>query len=408
MAGTPTYAIVGANLTGGAAATTLREAGFEGRLVLIGAESHLPYERPPLSKEYLRGETPRQDVYLQPPSWFEEQDVELRLGTRATGLDPHRRLVRLDDGDAVEYDRVLIATGGRNRELTFPGSDLEGIHQLRTIEDADAIREAAQRGGRVAMVGAGFIGLEVTASLWSLGREIEVIEVFGTPLLRVLGPEIGSVFEAIHRDHGITFHLDQKVERFEGTGRVQAVHTDEGTRVECDLVVAGVGIQPNVEIVEGTEIEVDNGILVDECCRTNVPDVFAAGDVANHAHPVFGHRLRVEHYDNALKMGAAAARNMMGADEPFDDPHWFWSDQYDYNLQYVGFAARWDEIVLRGSLEERSFVAFYLKDGVVRGVAGLQRGREVRRSSGLVRAGLPVDPERLRDEDVDLRSLAAR
>src|SRR6185503_4909558 len=325
----------------------------------------------------------------------------------ATGLDPAARLIELSDGDRLSYDRTLVATGGRNRALTIPGADLEGIHDLRTFEDADRIREEARPGRTAVVVGAGFIGCEVAASLRMMGVEVEVVEIFEVPLERVLGVEVGAVFEGIHRDQGVRFHFRQVADRFEGTGRVEAVVTSEGSRIECDFVVVGVGMQPNVEWLRGSGVSVDNGVVVDEFCRTNVDGVFAAGDVAHHWHPIFDRRLRVEHWDNALKQGAAAARNMMGSEEVFDDPHWFWSDQYQHNLQYAGFATEWDDLVMRGNVEERSFAAFYVKDGLVKAVAGLNRGKDVRRSGGLIRARRPVDAALLRDEDVDLKKLSA-
>ena len=397
--------IVGANLTGGAAATTLRAEGFDGDIVLIGAEPHPPYERPPLSKEYLRGEATAESTLLHPEAWYEENGVQLRLSTRATRIDPSEGIVELDGGERVFYDKVLVATGGRNRRLSVPGHDLEGIHDLRTIEDADRIKAEAMTGRKAVVVGAGFIGSEVAASLRRMGVEVDVVEVFEVPLLRVVGREVGRVFEAIHRDEGVRFHFDQVVERFEGTGRVESVVTSRGTRIDCDLAVVGIGIQPNTEVVSGTQVDVDNGIVVDELCRTSVPGIYAAGDVANHYHPVFEGRLRVEHWDNALKQGAAAARSMMGRGAPFDDPHWFWSDQYEHNLQYMGSATEWDELVIRGSIERRSFAGFYLKDGVVKAAVGVNRGKDVRRARELIRSRVPVDPAALRDEDVDPRSL---
>jgi len=411
--------IVGANMAGGAAARTLRSpdeadvtAGegrepFDGHVVLIGDEPHPPYERPPLSKEYLRGEVP-DPAWLSEPGWYDDHDVELILGVRAERLDILGRRVHLDDGRAIPFAKLLLATGGRNRPLDVPGRHLEGVRELRTLEDAQRIRAEAARAGRVTVVGAGFIGSEVAASLRQLGLEVDVVEVFAAPLIRVLGPEVARVLEAIHRDHGVRFHLGEGVERFDGGRRVERVVTDKGTTIECDLAVVGVGIQPNVELADGTGIAVENGVLVDDRCRTNVPGVYAAGDVANHDHPVFGRHLRVEHFDNALKQGAAAAANMAGADVPFADPHWFWSDQFDANLQYAGFAPLWDHLVIRGSLEERSFVGFYLQDGVVRAAVGLNDGRDVRRAMALIKAGAAPDPGDLRDPDVDLKRLASR
>ncbi len=402
----PTFVIVGANLTGGAAVSTLRDQGFDGRIVLIGEELHPPYERPPLSKGYLRGQESFENALLRPRAWYGENDVDLMLGTTASLIEPADRVVQLTDGNRVPYDKVLVATGGRNRVLPVPGGDLEGVHYLRTVEDSDAIKSEAQRGRKAAVVGAGFIGSEVTASLRNLGVEVEVVEIFDAPLVRVVGPEVGSLYESIHRDQGVRFHFQESVERLEGNGRVEEIVTSKGTRIGCDFAVVGVGIQPATHVVEGTDVAVENGILVDQFCRTTVDDVFAAGDVANHDHPVFGRRMRVEHWDNALKQGAAAARNMMGQPTVFADPHWFWSDQYDFNLQYMGFATAWDEFVVRGSLEERNFVGFYVKDGLVDAVIGVNRGREVRRSAGLIQSRQPVDTAALRDEDTDLKKLS--
>lgn len=403
----PEFVIVGANLTGGAAATTLRTEGFEGRIVLIGEEPHPPYERPPLSKEYLRGDATAEGTLLHPASWYGENDVELLMGVRAQSIDPDARTVRLADGRPIRYDKVLIATGGRNRRPALSGNDLEGIQDLRTIEDADSIKGEAEAGRKAVVVGAGFIGCEVAASLRQRGVEVEVVEILETPLQRGVGPDVGRVFEGIHRDHGVTFHFGHGVERFEGTGRVEAVVAGSGKRIGCDFVVIGVGIEPNLGVVEGTGVRIDDGIVVDQLCRTNVEGIYAAGDVANHWHPIFERRVRVEHWDNALKQGAAAARAMMGSEAPFDDPHWFWSDQYDHNLQSIGLVFDGDEMVIRGSLEERSFLAFYMKDGLLRAAVGLNRGRDVRRCGPLIRARRPLDPDALRDEDVDLKRLVA-
>jgi 3-phenylpropionate/trans-cinnamate dioxygenase ferredoxin reductase subunit len=400
----PTYVVVGANAAGGTAAAELRERGFDGRIVLIGDESLEPYERPPLSKEYLRGEFGLDDTFLRPKGWFEENDVELRLGARAERIDASNGTVTLAAGEELVFDKLLVATGCRNRRFPIPGLDLPGVLSLRDVGDSDAIKQAGAAGGRVVMVGMGFIGAEVTASLRSQGLDVTVIEPQSTPLHRVLGPEIGGVMGEIHADQGVTMHFGDVVDRFEGSERVEAVVTKAGKRYECDFAVVGVGVQPNVEIAENSGLEVDNGIVVDDGLETNVPGIFAAGDVALHDHPVFG-RIRVEHFDNALKMGQRAARAMLGDKQPFDDPHWFWSDQYDVNVQMAGFALAWDEIVFRGSPKERSFSAFYLKDGVLLSVLSLNRPRDVRRSMKLIAAGLRPDPVQLRDENVDLRTL---
>jgi 3-phenylpropionate/trans-cinnamate dioxygenase ferredoxin reductase subunit len=402
-----TMVVVGANLAGGAAVSTLREEGFGGRVVLIGDEPDPPFERPPLSKEYLRGEKEFEATLLRPPAWYEEASVDLRLGQRAKRIDPASRLVELEGGESVAYDRLLIATGGRNRRLHVPGHHLEGIFELRTRADADRIRAEAGPGRRALVVGAGFIGCEVAASLRQMGVEVEVVEIFDAPLLRVVGSEVGKVYEGIHHDHGVTFHFRDDVASFEGRGRVEEVVTRRGARIGCDFVVVGIGIVPSTDLVDESAVHVENGIVVDEFCQTNVDGIYAAGDVANHHHPVFGRRIRVEHWDNALKQGATAARNMMGQSEVFEDPHWFWSDQYEFNLQYVGFAPEWDAFVVRGSLEERDFLGFYLKEGLVQAAIGVNRGKEVRRAAAVIRRRRQVDPGALRDEDVDVRKLSA-
>ena len=393
-------------MAGGVAASTLREEGFDGRIVLVGAEPLPPYERPPLSKEYLRDGGPAEKTYFQPLSWYEQNQVELRLGVTATALDLQAREVELDGGERLSFERLLLATGGRNRSLPLPGRDLEGVFDLRTLEDADRIRKEASAGASVLIVGAGFIGCELASSFRQMGVEVDVVEVFETTLEAALGPRMGKVMESIHRDHGVRFHFGHALERFEGDGRVEAAITNRGSRIDCDLAIVAVGIRPATELVEETDIEVDNGTLVDAMCETNVEGVFAAGDVANHDHPIFG-RIRVEHWDNAMKQGAAAARNMLGRGEAYSHPHWFWSDQYEHNLQSMGHSSGDEEMIVRGSIEDRSFAAFFVKEGVVRSVIGLDRGRDVRRSAGLISSGHPVDPAALRDEEVDLRKLAA-
>ena len=398
--------IIGASLTGASAAVALRDNGFDGSVTLIGAEAHPPYERPPLSKEYLRGEVPIEKALVKPPDWYRENDVTTLLGIAAERIDVSERTVVLSDGHTVGYDALLIATGGRNRKISAPGSELDGVFQLRTVADADRIRAAATDCHRAVVVGMGFIGAEVAASLRALGVEVTAVEPLPTPLYRVLGGEVGSALAALHSDHGVKLTLEDVVESFEGTGRVEAVTTKAGSRIECNLVVAGIGIEPVTEIVTGTGVEVDNGILVDEYCRTNVDGIYAAGDVANHMHPLFARRMRVEHWQNAMRHGAHAAKSIMGATDPYTEVHWFWSDQYDANLQYAGHHREWDQLVFRGSVADRSFLAFYVKDGLVDAAVGFNRGKELRRAMAIVKARKPVDPAKLQDEDVDLKSLA--
>ena len=398
--------IVGASLAGGTAATVLRDRGYDGALTLIGGEEEPPYERPPLSKELLRGEATLEDAYVRPPGWYEEHDVDARFGTRAAQIDVHHREVVCAGGSRVPFDRLLIATGCRNRRIDAPGVELPGVFDLRYHRDALRIREAATAGARVVCVGMGFIGAEVAASLRSIGCDVTVVEIFETTLYRILGPEIGRVLEGIHRDHGITMHFSDTVERFEGDGRLERVVTEGGKVLDADVAVVGVGTEPAVEIMAGTGLDQGGGIPVGPTLETDVPGVVAAGDVARHDHPVFG-PIRVEHYDNAIKMGQHAADAMLGSADVFDDPHWFWSDQYDSKVEMAGFAATWDRMVVRGSLEDRSFCAFLLDDGgVLRSTVSLDWKRDVRRSFGLIKSQVAPDPAALADPEVDLRKLA--
>ena len=401
-----TVAIVGASLAGSSAAATLREEGFDGRVVLIGAEPQLPYDRPPLSKNYLRGVTPFEKTLLRPADFYRERDIEMRLGTTVTRVDAEKRTVALHDGERLEFDQLLIATGGKNRRFPIPGIDLPGVYDLRTVADADRIREAMARGGRAVVVGMGFIGAEVAAAMRQSGLDVVAIEPFKTPLYRALGEEIGRVVEGLHRDNGVEMILDDAVTAFEGAGKVERVVTRNGRRIDCSLAVFGLGIEPATELVAGTPVRVDNGIVVDDQCRTNVPGIFAAGDVANHYHPVCGRQMRVEHWQNGVKQGAAAARSMLGRGQTYDEVHWFWSDQFDANIQYAGFHAAWDQIVVRGSLESRKFLAFYLTGGRVESVVAINQGRDMRRTVPIIKARGAVDPASLADPNVDLRTLA--
>jgi 3-phenylpropionate/trans-cinnamate dioxygenase ferredoxin reductase subunit len=402
----PTFVILGASLAGGTAAATLREEGFDGRIVLVGEEPQPPYERPPLSKKYLQGQQPFERCLVRPPDFYEANGIETRFGVRATRVDPAGRTVELADGGRLAYDKVLVTTGARNRCLPIPGLDLPGVYGLRSVAEADRIAAEARPGRKAVVVGMGFIGAEVAASLRQLGLAVTAIEFFKVPLFRVLGEEVGRAIAGLHGDHGVNLVFEDSVVAFEGAGQVERVVTQAGRRIDCDFAVVGLGVEPAAEVVAGTGVTLDNGIVVDAYCRTSVDGIYAAGDVANHYHPVFERQVRVEHWQNALQQGAAAARSMLGKGEPYAEVHWFWSDQYDANLQYAGFHTEWDELVLRGSLEGRRFVAFYLKEGRVLAAAAMNQGRDLRRTLPVIAARVQVDVGRLRDENVDLRTLA--
>jgi 3-phenylpropionate/trans-cinnamate dioxygenase ferredoxin reductase subunit len=305
----------------------------------------------------------------------------------------------------VQFDALLIATGGRNRRISIPGGNLEGIYGLRTVEDADRIRAEAVPGRRVVVVGMGFIGSEVAASLRQTGLDVVAIDPSKTPLFRVLGDAVGSRLAELHRAHGVRTIFEDTVAAFEGTHRVAAVVTKGGVRLECDFVVAGIGIEPVVDFLDGSGISVDNGIVVDEHCRTNVEGIFAAGDVANHYHPVFERRIRVEHWQNAIKQGAAAARNMTGKPVVYDEIDWFWSDQYDANLQYAGFHTTWDRLVVRGRVVYGSFLAWYIIQGRIDAAVAFNRPKDIRRVIPLIKARRPVNVEHIGNENIELRSL---
>jgi 3-phenylpropionate/trans-cinnamate dioxygenase ferredoxin reductase subunit len=397
-----TFVIVGAGQAGGTAAGSLRDAGYDGELILIGEEPMPPYERPPLSKEYLRGESDHHLV--RPPEWYADNDVDARFGVRVERVDIPGRAVELRDGERVAFDQLVIATGSRNRSLSVPGIDLPGVYDLRFAPDADSIRSAAKSASKAVIVGMGFIGAEVAASLRTLGLDVTVVEFAGTPLERVLGPQLGGTIEALHRDHDVEMVFRDSAERFEGDRRFEALVTKEGRRIEADMAVVGVGVQPVTDVVQDGDVPTDNGIPVDARLGTAVEGVWAAGDVARHDHPVFG-RIRVEHFDNAVKMGEHVAKNLLGANEVFDDAHWFWSDQYDAEIQMSGFATEWDQTVIRGNVGERSFAAFLLKDGRLLSTFSMNWKFDVRRSMPLIVAGARPDPAQLADPDVDLRKL---
>ena len=403
--------IVGGGMAGGNAAATLREEGFAGPVVLLGREPGVPFGRPPLSKTYLRSEEDLDGWYVRPSGWYAEHEVELRTGASAVAIDPVAHAVTLASGEQLGYAKVLIATGGRNRRLGIPGASLPGLHYLRTRAECDAIKAEAVPGRRAVVVGMGFIGCEVTASLTQLGVQVTTVFPGKDPLERVLGGQVGGVVGAFHRAHGADLRPGEQVTAFEGAERLEAVVTASGHRIACDFAVAGLGIQPEVPDVP---VDQDNGILTDERCRASAPDVYAAGDVANHLHPLFG-RIRVEHYNNAEKQGRAAARSMLGSTDPYDYLYTFWSDQYEHKIEYVGHVDRWDEFVVRGSLDEGKLIGFYLVDGVVRAAVGLDRGGdpeldldgEMAACSRLVAARARLTPAVLADDRTDLWSLTS-
>jgi 3-phenylpropionate/trans-cinnamate dioxygenase ferredoxin reductase component len=405
MTSEQTFVIVGASLAGAKAAETLRAEGFEGRVVLIGAEHERPYERPPLSKEYVRGEVGREKVYVHDDGYYAEHDIELLLGRTAVSLDTVIGQVALDDGSRLRYDRLLLTTGAEPRRLSIPGEALDGVLYLRSVEDSDVLRERLDRGGSVVVVGAGWIGAEVAASARQRGLEVTVVEPSSVPLERVLGAELGAVYRDIHADHGVRMLLGTGVEAFAGATAVERVRISDGRELDCDFVVVGVGVQPRTALAVQGGLYVDDGIVVDEFLQTSAPGVFAAGDVAMTDYPSDARRIRVEHWANALHQGPVAARNMLGRSEVYDRVPYFFSDQYDVGMEYAGFARTWDRVVLRGDPASREFIAFWLVgDRVVAGM-NVNVWDVTEHIQQLIRARAPVDDRRLADPEVPLEDL---
>ncbi|MGW1025634.1 NAD(P)/FAD-dependent oxidoreductase [Streptomyces sp. NPDC002577] len=401
--------IVGASLAGAKAAQTLREEGFDGPLVLIGEESERPYERPPLSKGYLIGKDAREQIYVHPPQWYVEHDVDLRLGMAVTAVDPAAREVTLADGSRVGYGKLLLTTGSSPRRLPVPGAELERVLYLRRVEDSDRIKEAFRSASRAVVIGAGWIGLETTAAARTASVEVTVLERAELPLLRVLGREVAQVFADLHTDHGVDLRFGAQVAEITGSGRAaDGVRLSDDTRIDADVVIVGVGIMPNTVLAQEAGLEVDNGIRVDERLRTSYPDIYAAGDVANAFHPLLGKHIRVEHWANALHQPQTAAKAVLGQQDAMYDriPHFF-TDQYDLGMEYAGYVepGGYDQVVFRGDVAGREFIAFWLADSRVLAGMNVNTWDVNDQIQALVRAAQPVDIHMLTDPQVPLESL---
>jgi 3-phenylpropionate/trans-cinnamate dioxygenase ferredoxin reductase subunit len=400
------FVIVGAGLAGAKAAETLREQGFDDRLVLVGDEHEQPYERPPLSKQYLSGAAPRDDAHVHARKFYADNEIELVAGVRATALDPRERRVTLADGRALAYDRLLIATGSVPRRPPIPGVELAGVHTLRTLPDADALRRGIGSGTRVAIVGAGWIGCEVAASARTLGADVTLIGRAETPLEAVLGRELGALFAALHEGQGVRL-TRERVDAIEGGERAERLRLADGSVIECDLVVIGVGVTPDTRLAEAAGLECDDGIVADASLRTSAPDVFAAGDVASAFHPRYGRRLRVEHWANALNQGVVVAHSMLGRGRPYTRLPYFFTDQYDLGMEYIGLHAPTDRLVLRGKPESRRLHAFWLDAGS-RITAGMHVNQwdTIEPIERMIEGDVVADPARLADAGVPLDVVA--
>jgi 3-phenylpropionate/trans-cinnamate dioxygenase ferredoxin reductase subunit len=392
--------IVGAGLAGAKAAEELRKQSYGGEVLLIGAENELPYERPPLSKEYLRGESKRTDAQVHPAEFYKDNSIELRLGVTVTAIDPSQASVSLEGGELVLFDKLLLCTGAGSRRLEIPGAELDGIHYLRTLADCDSLRERFASGGHLAVIGGGWIGSEVAADARQQGLEVTMIADEELPNARVFGREIGEFYRDVHRDHGVELVLGDGAVAFAGEVSVSGVHTRSGRLVDCDFVVAGVGAVVSAGLAEAAGIDVENGILVDTLLRSSAPNVFAAGDVANAWHPFYEQRIRLEHWANALNQSKAAARSMLGSEEPY-----FYSDQYNVGMEYSGRPGPDAEVVFRGSREDREFVAFWLNDGLVTAGMNVNVWDVNDHVQALIRSRKRVDTNALTDPDTPLESL---
>ena len=409
MAPPRTIVIVGASLAGAKAAETLRDEGFDGRVVLVGDEPVRPYERPPLSKDYLRGEAGFDAAAVHDAGFYDTRHIELRAATTVSAVDPSASTVTLGSGERLGYDRLLLTTGATPRRLTVPGAELDGVRYLRTVADSDALRDAvraaAAASSPVVVIGAGWIGAEVAASARQLGAEVAMVELGAVPLERVLGPEVGAVYRDLHAAHGVQLHFGAGVEALRGAGTVEEVRLSDGTALPAGVVVVGVGVVPRTELAEAAGLDVENGVVTDEFLATGRPGVFAAGDVANALHPLYGTRIRLEHWSAALNQGPVAARNMLDRRVAYDKTPYFFSDQYDLGMEYRGWAAGFDQVVFRGDPAGGEFVAFWLGGGHVLAAMNANVWDQGDALEGLVRARPAVDPAALADPEVDLASL---
>jgi len=400
-----TFVIAGASLAGAKAAQELRERGFDGRVVLIGTEPERPYERPPLTKDYLRGESEREKAYVHAADYYEQHEIELMTGTTVTAIDPDASTVKLDGGRELAYDRLVLTTGSEPRRIEVPGAELEGIYYMRSLADCDVLRRRLDDSGRVAVVGAGWIGSEFAASARQLGLDVTVIDPLALPNERIFGAEVGGFYRDVHVQHGVEMLLGQGVEAFEGDGAVGRVRTSGGKVVECDFAVVGIGITPRTGLAADAGLAVDNGVVANERLETSAPGIFAAGDLASAWHPFYEHHIRVEHWANALNQGPAAARAMLGEDVSFDRIPYFFSDQYDVGMEYSGYATSWDEVVFRGDRGAGEFIAFWLSDGRVVGGMNVNVWDVNQHVQELIRSRRQIDVAALTDGDTPLDSL---
>ncbi|MSO98428.1 MAG: pyridine nucleotide-disulfide oxidoreductase [Rhodospirillaceae bacterium] len=401
-----TVVIVGAGEAGGQAAISLRQSGFGGRIIVIGDESYVPYERPPLSKAFLAGKAELERMYMRGADFYPLNQIELRLSTSVRAIEPASKSLSLQNGGRLTYDKLVLATGGRVRKLPCPGADLPGVFYLRTIADVLSFRDRLVPGAKLAIVGGGYIGLEVAAVAIKRGCAVNVIEAMPRVLNRVVAPEMSAFYATVHREAGVNIFTSASVTALEGHGQVERVVCNTGQAIATDFVIVGIGIVPNVEIAADVGLQIDNGIKVDEFALSSDPHIYAVGDCSNHPNSILGRRLRLESVPNALGQGKAAALHILGKPEPYAEVPWFWSDQYDLKLQMTGISDPGDGVVIRGSMDERKFSACYLRDGVFVACNAVNMAKDFIQSKKLIAAKVKVDPSRLADTSIALKDLA--
>ena len=397
--------IVGAGHGAGQVCVSLRQNGFEGAITMIGEEPWYPYQRPPLSKKYLAGEMPAERLYFKPRSFYTDQAIDVRLDSTVAGIDPTAKTVTTDVGESVSWGQLVLATGSRPRRLDIDGSELDGIHYLRGIDDVNGIREHFSPGRRIAIIGAGYIGLEVAAVAARAGLQVTVIEMEDRVMSRVVTPELSRFYEAVHRSEGVRFEMSTGVTGFTGAGQVAGVVLDSGDTIDVDCVVIGIGIVPNVELAEDAGLDVSNGIVVDDHCRTSHPDMFAIGDCTWHPNAILGYELRLESVHNALEQAKTAAANICGKTTTYAQVPWFWSDQYDLKLQIAGLSRGYDQVVMRGDPNERSFSCLYLRDGQLISVDAVNSPKDFIQSKALIASHARIDADTLANTGIHLKDM---
>ncbi len=398
--------IVGAGHAAGQVVATLKQKNFDGTICLVGEESYLPYQRPPLSKKYLAGELPPERLHFKADSFYDEPNIEIHLNTRIEHIDRAKRVVRSDTGVEFPYDNLVLSVGAHPRHVDVPGVELAGVHYLRTIRDVDAIRETIHPGCRLIIVGAGYIGLEVAAVAAQLGLDVTVVEMLDRVMSRVVSEAVSEFYQKEHAEHGVKLLLSTGITGFSGDGRVHAVDLSDGTRIEADLVVIGIGVVPNTDLATGAGLQVGNGIIVDDHCRTSDPDIYAVGDCTYHPNDVLGYQVRLESVHNALEQAKTAAINICGEEQNYAQVPWFWSDQYDLKLQIAGLSQNYDQTIIRGIPGDRSFSCLYLKDGRLIAVDAINRPKDFMQSKKLIADHAVIDASLLADTTVELKEMA--